>query len=55
MVVVHGGVVRIARFPDQPQIVRVRKLVACDLLLVAGTSAIGILEGVELLVGVKEA
>ena len=45
----------LARFPNQPQVVRIRKLVACDLLLVAGTSAIGILEGVELLMGVKEA
>ena len=40
----------LARFPDHPQIVRVFKFIACDLLLVAGASPVRILERVELFV-----
>ena len=43
------------RFPDLPQVVDVCKLIAGDLLLVGGASVIGILEGVEVRVGVEPA
>ena len=43
------------RSPDPPQVVHVRKLVACDLLLVGGASVVGVLEGVEVWVGVEPA
>ena len=46
------GILR-TRPPDLPQVVDVFKLVAGDLLLVGGASVVGVLEGVEMRVGVE--